>query len=737
MKLKGLLHLYNDGHEPFGRGGLGYHPIRIHGSAIVKNIYDDGSYDYFDDGNDDDKRLLIRDQGQLMKVSHDTFDDVVEEYDFLKEEVKKDTSDDTLDESLNSYFDNPENFIDLYQQQLDKFNESKDKDKVEVDSKNKPLIPLDIVSSQASLIQQSIMDEYKEILKKYIKVKYKGKKKKLLYVVNEEQITEDTPKKLYDDIFDELKRRTKGYSDKSVPIQNTIDKMSVEDIIKYGNEELDQNKQKSIRPLTRILIQIMNRMELFKKIKTGTTQKVIDVFNSTYGKTTGKYLGKYNDVIKEFDSEPEPKKFYYKTEEPSSSHQKVFNKTTLDEDISSFDIDNAIMRPKIDSFNKSFLGQIDTRYKTLKDTEHEESKATVFEYVACKESEQLYGSKITNSKDFLHDILTEGIIPKLNIIYDTLKIKVKNKLKDSDEVKIGIATQLSKQVGVDGTYNDFMKICKEMMTKEQQKDNKKNKITKGYTMDLMKEQYCHDAMSDKSHEPLIVEFKDYGNFDLEYAIKSNFKMKIDLYKSLKGKNPNDPLLNNEDEFNKLFYKTMPYMGLPITLNKLNLQNKSADSIRINKSIDTPEVIKLKFKKQHVLKNIQQSKYRPVFTANNLIADTKYMPRGENDILHKLTNKFLKDKFNKQEYRFDITVKGRNTTANYSFTDDIYIESMDEVFKYYQPSHIFDTHAGTVDKEYPAVLIPAEHFDPFIKDGNEVRECNYLSSFERIKRYANK
>jgi len=728
MKLKGLLHLYNDGHEPFGRGGLGYHPIRIHGSAIVKNKYEDGSYDYFDDGNDDDKRLLVRDQGQLMMVSHEAFDDDVKEYNFLKEKAKKDTS-----KTLDAYFDNPENFLDLYQQQLDEFNESKDKDKVEVvDESNKPL---DIVSSQASLIQQSIMDEYKEILKKYKKEDYKGKKVKLLYVVNEEQITDKTPKKLYDDIFGELKRRTIG-KDKSLPIQNRIDKMSVEDIIKYGNEELDQDKQKSIRPLTRILIQIMNRMELFKKLKTGTTQNVIDVFNSTYGKTTGKYLGKYNDVIKEFDSEPEPKKFNYKTEEPSSSHQKVFNKTTLDEDISSFDIDNATMRPKIASFNKSFLGKIDKRYKRLKDTEHEESKATVFENVVCEESEQLYGSKITNSKDFLHDILTEGIIPKLNIIYNTLYDKVKNKMKDSDEVKINIATQLSKQVGVDGTYNDFMKICKEMITKEEQKDNKKNKITKGYTMDLMKEQYCHDAMSDMSQNPLIVEFKDYGNFDLEYAIKSNFIMKIDLYKSLKSNNPNDPLLNNEEDFNKLFYKTMPYMGLPITLNKLNLQNKSADSIRINKGIDTPEVIKLKFKKQHVLKNIQQSKYRPVFTANNLIADTKYMPRGENDILHKLTNKFLKDKFNKQEYRFDITVKGRNTTANYSFTNDIYIESMDEVFKYYQPSHIFDTHSGTVDKEYTAVLIPAEHFKPFIKDGNEVRECDYLSSFERIKRYAN-
>lgn len=727
MKLKGLLHLYNDGHEPFGRGGLGYHPIRMHGSAIVKNIYDDGSYDYFDDGNDDDKRLLVRDQGQLMMVSHEAFDDDVK-YIKLKKKAKKDTSD-----TLDAYFDNPENFLDLYQQQLDEFNESKDKDKVEVDSKIEPLIPMDIVSSQASLIKKSIMDDYKKILKKYDKEDYKGKKVKLLYVVNEEQITDDTPKKLYDDIFDELKRRTKDYSDESMSIQ--IDKMSVEDIIKYGNEDLEQNDQKTLRPLTRILIQIMNRMELFKKIEAGTTQKVIDVFNSTYGKTTGKYLGKYNDVIKEFDSEPEPKKFNYKTEEPSSSHQKVFNKTTLDEDISSFVIDNATMRPQIDSFNDSFLGKIDTRYKTLKDTEHEESKATVFEYVACKESEQLYGSKITNSKDFLHDILTKDIIPKLNIIYDTLYKKVKDKL--SNEVKINIATQISKQVGVDGTYNDFMKICKEMMTKEQHKDNKKNKITKGHTMDLMKEQYCHDAMSDMSQNPLIVEFKDYGNFDLEYAIKSNFIMKIDLYKSLKSKNPNDPLLNNEEDFNKLFYKTMPYMGLPITLNKLNLQNKSADSIRINKGIDTPEVIKLKFKKQHVLKNIQQSKYRPVFTANNLIADTKYMPRGENDILHKLTNKFLKDKFNKQEYRFDITVKGRNTTANYSFTDDKYIESMDEVFKYYQPSHIFDTHSGTVDKEYTAVLIPAEHFNPFIKVGNEVREGNYLSSFERIKRYANK
>jgi len=728
MKLKGLLHLYNDGHEPFGRGGLGYHPIRMHGSAIVKNIYEDGSYDYFDDKNDDDKRLLIRDQGQLMMVSHDAFDDD-EEYALLKKKAKKDKS-----ETLNSYFDNPENFIDLYQQQLDKFIESKDKGEVKVDSKNKPLIPLDIVSSQASLIKKSIMDDYKMILKKYEDVEYKGKKVQLLYVVDEEQITKDTPKKLYDDIFGELKRRTKDYTDDLVS-KNKIDTMSVDDIIKYGNEELEQNAQKSVRPLTRMLIQIMNRMELFKKIEAGTTQNAIDVFNSTYGKTTGKYLGKYNNEIKEFDSEPEPKKFYYKTEEPSSSHQKNFSIMSFDEGISSFDIDNADMRPKIDSFNKFFLGQIDTRYKSLEDTEQKESKATVFENVACKESEQLYGSKITNSKDFLHDILTKDIIPKLNIIYDTLSKKVKDKLSNED--KIVIATQLSTQVGVDGTYNDFMKIYKEMMTKERHADNKKNKITKGYTMDLMKEQYCHDAMSVMGQNPLIVEFKDYSNFDLEYAIKSNFKMKVDLYKSLKSKNPNDPLLNNEDEFNKLFYKTMPYMGLPITLNKLNLQNKSADSIRINKDIDSPEVIKLKFKKQHVLKNIQQSKYRPVFTVNNLIADTKYMPRGENDILHKLTNKFLKDKFNNQEYRFDITVKGRNTTANYSFTDDKYIESMNEVFKYYQPSHIFDTHSGTVDKEYTAVLIPAEHFNPFIKVGNEVREGKYLSSFERIKKYANK
>jgi hypothetical protein len=77
MRLKNLLHLYNDGHEPFGKGGLGYHPIRIYGDGF---IIDNG--ELFWDKDDTDMTVKYYTKGQKMKETKKLNPDI---YDSLKD----------------------------------------------------------------------------------------------------------------------------------------------------------------------------------------------------------------------------------------------------------------------------------------------------------------------------------------------------------------------------------------------------------------------------------------------------------------------------------------------------------------------------------------------------------------------------------------------------------------------------------------------------------------------------
>ena len=58
--MKRLYNLYNDGHEPFGKGGLGYHPSG-------RGLEYDEDHDEWIDNKNDDRNIIIRKSGQKIK----------------------------------------------------------------------------------------------------------------------------------------------------------------------------------------------------------------------------------------------------------------------------------------------------------------------------------------------------------------------------------------------------------------------------------------------------------------------------------------------------------------------------------------------------------------------------------------------------------------------------------------------------------------------------------------------
>jgi len=609
MKLKNLLHLYNDGHEPFGKGGLGYHPIRMYGDGFI--IDED---ELFWDGDDADKTVKYYVNGRLMKKTPQINSELY----------------DTLKESYGNTESTKEDFDAIIKDVVEDIPETMSiegtKSLKSASGDNQPIVPLTfndlkIIDNRGKVNTDNIPDDYKDCFK--IAREY----------IFENPFDAEGISRLLTDDDNELIRLNEGTKNKQ---PKAYIKADLRFIVAVSNKFPDMSqkyKQKFIELAQKLIHKhnVLTRTESKGKLFLQDDDGKIGI----YEQQTEAPIGKT-------------------TEEP---YKKISTKES---------------NKYIDRERDEGVDELNTIIdEAIDDGDH--SKAINFEYALVQRAPELFGCSVENSKDFIKDMYDTKVKPVL----DKLKLYIES---GKDESYIRSKLQIPDDVLIP-------------------KSSKALNIPES----IMENSYCHDALSIEGQSK-IIEFKYYNNIDIEYLIKKNEELKAEYREELllKGITIDDPI-----EFNKSFYKNKPYMGIPLTLNKLTKQRQSYLKI---KEGDTKFRMHSKLKARHAIGRIEHGVYEPSMTMNNInsfITDTKYNRRT--DIVGYFVNKELHKKFEGKEYEFLMTVKGKTTISTYNLSRDPYINDISKIFKVYQASHIYDSYTGYTDADFKAVLIPAEHF----------------------------
>jgi len=609
MKLKGLLHLYNDGHEPFGRGGLGYHPIRMHGDGF---IIDDG--ELFWDKDDSDMTVKYYTKGQKMKETKKLKPDI---YSSLK---------DIYDNEGKTFEDFEGVIKDVIEDIPESIPVGGTKPLKSAIGDTQPIVPLTydgdiLIDNRGKVNKDKIPDDYKDC-----------------YKIAREYIFENP------------------FGAKAISRLLTS---SDDELISKNEGTLNKQPKAFLKADLRFIVEVSNK---FPDMSPKYKQKFIDLAQTlihkhnvlTRGGTKGKLFLQDDDgkigIYEQQSEEPIGKT----TEEPykkfSVKESKSFTDRERDEGVEEFNtqIEEAI-------------------------SEGEGSKAINFEYALVDKAQELFDCTVENSKDFIKDMYDTKVKPVLHELKKFIE-------EGKDDKYIRGKLQIPDDVVIPKSVKSL-----------------------NIPDSIMENSYCHDALSIEG-EYKIIEFKYYNNIDIELLIKKNEELKDEYKKELQSQGIT---ISDTYEFNISFYKNKPYLGIPLTLNKLTKQRQSYLKIKEN---DTKFRMQSKLKARHAIGRIEHGVYEPSMTMNNLnsfITNTSYNRRS--DIVGYFVNKELHKKFEGKEYEFLMTVKGKETVSTYNLSKDPYITDISKIFKVYQASHIYDSYTGYTDADFKAVLIPAEHF----------------------------
>jgi len=689
MKLKGLLHLYNDGHEPFGRGGLGYHPIRMLGDGF---FIDEDHKKIFFDNDDSHKSIQLKVKGQDRRVKYNMGD---ADYGLVKAmyneylDSKKDPY--TLLPLFDSYLEDvpatiivPLTTVDMEQYpshaQSQPIIELKDGNKVLIDKNGdvydgathtadhivigpdkKPVIGEDGKNVYEKLFYDDHIDttkdlsEYIKLAKEYI---FNSKSKSLNGKVFE---SDGLPSDSYDATTLGRKDIDERFNDKrdAIKVIKAFLRADLRFIstllLKYKDKKDIDDKKNELISLSDKFINILNKLNYSGNdtyIKEVLSDKTIRIKTSS------------NAVIQPRTTEAP----YPKTE--------VYNAGV------NYDIDIPVQ-----NFNNQILTDLYTT--SIKVKGKELSYAKKFERVMCDHSVDVYGTPLKDSEAFIQQMYDSKIKPTLIKLSEELK-KIK-KLTPEDIQNIRTKYNIP----------DTITIPKKLTPPN----------------DIKSASYCHDAVpvTPVPEVKVIAEFKFYDNIDFEYLIQKNIELK-ELYKEeLREQNPNHPLLSDTKAFDISFYQNRPYYGIPLTLNKLNKQNPDNEFLKINTS-DSRFVMANKFKARHVISRIIHGAYEPFFTLKNQFtkSEANYITDINKQIIPYLINKELKSHFSGESkkpkgYDFILTTKCKNSIVSYNYSDDEYISDPAHIFNVYQASHKYDSYTNYSDADFEAVLIPAERF----------------------------
>jgi len=348
-------------------------------------------------------------------------------------------------------------------------------------------------------------------------------------------------------------------------------------------------------------------------------------------------------------------------------------KYELDDDIQNFD--NQIM-------TELYSTKIKVKGKELSD-------AKKFEHVMCNHSDEVYGTPLKDSDNFIKQMYDTKVKPTLTALSTELKSIKK------------LTPELTQAIRVKYNIPDTIIIPKNLTPPN----------------DACSVSYCHDGVPVKPlpKVKVIAEFKYYDTIDFEYMVQKNIELKEDYKKELNAIDENHPLLKDSKAFDISFYQNRPYYGMPLTLNKLHKQNANDKFLKI-KTSDSRFVMERKFKSRHVISKIEHGTYEPFFELNNLFTGVKYNKITDinKQIIPYLINKELKSHFSGESktpvgYEFILTTKCKNSIVSYNYSTDEYISDPSKIFEVYQPSHKYDSRTNYSDKDFEAVLIPAERF----------------------------
>jgi len=248
--------------------------------------------------------------------------------------------------------------------------------------------------------------------------------------------------------------------------------------------------------------------------------------------------------------------------------------------------------------------------------------------------------------------------------------------------------------------------------------------------------FCVDHIDLRNH--IMNEMKDYKSHALDYERGFNINLKLkhqylnrlkrELIKALREEDEITIMeiifnLRDKESFERSFYRDVPYVGFPITMNKWDKIDDSkivfrdSEEAGVQKKLieskdetveDEYEIIyntpspNTKAQIEEVAKN-QKQKFRPHMKKRFIVGLTQ--TTGSVEYIDAM-NEAMRDKFFSEEgerYEFTITVRMLKNTGVYNYTEDELILD-DNILNTYRTAFSL-----SATKKYNGVLIPIEKF----------------------------
>lgn len=380
MKLKGLLHLYNDGHEPFGRGGLGYHPIRMHGDGF---IIDDG--ELFWDKDDTDMTVKYYTNGRKMREAKDLNPDM---YSTLK--VIYDDEDKTYEDFEAVIND----VIEDIPESIPVGDAKSLKNAVDV---AQPIVPL-IFDNGDTLINKTGQINKAKIPNDY----------KYCYKIASEYISENLP---------------------NAEAVSRIQASEDDELISNNEGTLNKQPKAYIKANLRFIVEVSNK---FPDMSPEYKQKFIDLSQNlihkhnvlTRGSTKGKlFLRVDGDKIGIYEQQSN-KPIGKTTEEPYKKFSALESKKLTNRE------------------REAGVKKLNTQIEeVIKKGDSDAKKSIKFEYALIDKAQKLYGCTLDNSKEFIKNLYDTKVKPDLLKLEGYIKQRksdtyIRSKLHIPDDVVI-------------------------------------------------------------------------------------------------------------------------------------------------------------------------------------------------------------------------------------------------------------------------------------------------------------
>jgi len=716
--MKSTLHLYNNGHSyesTFGKGGLGYHPMRIRGS---------GKYDMMPSRkNKEGRRDYENIQAMLSGLDEEEEKEEIEELTRLALEYEQDELDEeerlrNIEEQVkfNRHFDmKAKVFEALHKNKAHEQNKA-----IEQAVKAQELIDeanmLERSEIEKAVRAQEQIDRLASINRIHdtstpeppmTEAEQRAHKKFIA------QSFSFDPYEVYDpdeDDDDDADADVDLFLD--IP---TAEKKAKKKAKKYDEDEMDKEMARFMKSLGKKelgLSKVQLKEAIPKPGKAGTSELLYAKAEEAIHKKVRE--GKSNsEILKEIIKEhPEwGEHAYYVLRESNE-----MGLTEGKEKISSFDIsdDSEIADEIRDLDNQMF----DTIFTEVRETDLLDESLDEGE---LQSSEELSKEAIdkTVALDYLETVEIGGqpLPHKLESYYESGGKKFETATCGEDNEVSNILFDVHKsnfQVSDFVVDNIFVSIVKPKLEAYREEQIKRGVPTKeliAIPEGAMGGSFCLDLLDIEN--AIAVELKDYThiNYEAQYNMNIEFKREFrdrlikemrdrmidysldDEHSHIERIQEIHSLLTSKDRFEKEFYRTQPYYGVGITMNKWSkvITTASPDSTTTSAQ-------------RAFIRKSQGQVYEPIFTNRKLTGLKCDVGKKSNQDKYKevMTEALMTHVLKRRAFKYYLSARVKGGIGVYDYTQDSLVDNDD----------ILATYKATVSgfgsiKKYDSVSIPIE------------------------------